>query len=141
VGVVVRMTPIIEFKSQEQADKCLKEWQERLFLTDWIIVIRISEPHEFSMPERMGENEFQLINKTGVIRILNKKYYGERITKYCAELTLIHELLHCKIDLFENNNTLEGIAWQTTQHQLIEELAKSLLMAKYNLKLDWFKEI
>ena len=130
--------PIDVFENQEQLNQSLKEWQSRLFLDDWIIKAYICEPHEFITPESQGENEFQIVNKCSVIRILDKKYYGERIQKYCAELILVHELLHCKYNWLKDNGTYEGKYLDTMEHSLLEQMAKSLIMAKYGVGLDYF---
>lgn len=134
------MNPIMEFTSTEQAYKCLHEWQERLFLQDWIFKIKLVSPEEMNIEDVIGENNFQIENRCGVIKILKPEFYGDRIIKYCAEETLIHELLHCKYNWVERDyNSIEVAYYDTLEHSLIEQMAKSLLMAKYNLKLDWFR--
>lgn len=131
---------IIEvFKSKEELNKCLKWWQEKLFLTDWIIKARISEPCDFIKEECCGENEFDMVNKCCVIRILDPKYYGNRIMKYCSEKVLVHELLHCKYNWLANEGSYEGKYVDVMEHGLLEQMAKSLVMTKYNLNLDYFE--
>lgn len=130
--------PIEEFSNQEELNQCLREWQYRLFLNDWIIKAYICEPSEFNLQDCDGENEFQIVTKCSVIRILDKKYYGERIQKYCAELILVHELLHCKYNWLKDNGTYEGKYLDTMEHSLLEQMAKSLIMAKYGVGLDYF---
>lgn len=127
------------FTSQEELNQCLKWWQEKLFLTDWIIKAGISEPCGFTDSGNMGENEFDMVNKCCVIRILDKKYYGDRIMKYCAEKVLVHELLHCKYNWIANGSSYEGKYVDVMEHGLLEQMAKSLIMAKYNLTLDYFE--
>lgn len=134
------MTPIMQFDTTEQAYKCLQEWQEKLFLQDWTIKLLLASPEEMNMQEVCGENNYQIENKCCVIKILKPEYYGDRITKYCAEQILIHELLHCKYNWCERNyDSIEVVYYDTLEHALIEQMAKSLLMAKYNLKFEWFK--
>lgn len=130
--------PIEVFKNQEQLNQSLKEWQNRLFLNDWIIKAYICEPHDFKEINVCGENEFDMTNKCCVIRILDPKYYGERIMKYCAEKILVHELLHCKYNWIDNNDTYEGTYLDVSEHGLLEQMAKSLIMAKYGIGLDYF---
>lgn len=130
---------IIEvFKSKEELNECLKWWKEKLFLTDWIIKARIAEPCDFIKEECCGENEFDMVNKCCVILILDQKYYGNRIMKYCAEKVLVHELLHCKYNWLTNDGSYEGKYVDVMEHGLLEQMAKSLVMAKYNLNLDYF---
>ena len=50
-------SPIMEFQSKEQMYACLKEWQERLFLNDWIIKISLADPSDMKLEEVSGETE------------------------------------------------------------------------------------
>lgn len=134
------MNPIMEFTSIEQAYKCLQYWQEKLFLQDWTIKLLLVSPEEMNLKEVCGENIYVVESKCCVIKILKPEYYGDRITKYCAEQILIHELLHCKYNWCERNyDSIEVVYYDTLEHALLEQMAKSLLMAKYNLEFDWFR--
>lgn len=134
------MKPIMEFTSIEQAYECLHYWQEKLFLQDWTIKLLLVSPEEMNMQEVCGENIYVIESKCCVIKILKPEYYGDRITKYCAEQILIHELLHCKYNWCERNyDSIEVVYYDTLEHSLIEQMAKSLFMVKYNLSFDWFK--
>lgn len=129
------------FNSEEELNECLKWWQEKLFLTDWVIKVRISEPCDFIIEDSTGENEFDMINKCCVIRILDQKYYGDRIMKYCAEKVLVHELLHCKYNWLAYEGSYEGKYVDVMEHVLLEQMAKSLIMAKYDLSFDYFENM
>ena len=132
--------PIMEFTSIEQAYGCLKYWQEKLFLQDWTIKLLLVSPEEMNMQEVCGENIYVIESKCCVIKILKPEYYGDRITKYCAEHILIHELLHCKYNWCERSyDSIEVAYYDTLEHSLIEQMSKSLLMVKYDLSFDWFK--
>ena len=130
--------PIEEFTSQLMLDVCLDEWKKTLFLDDWIIKARVVSPDEFVEEDVCGENQFDQVNKCCVIRIMDKKYYGDRVMKYCAEKILVHELLHCKYNWLEPPYTMEGKYFDTMEHSLLEQMAKSLIMAKYSVGLDYF---
>lgn len=133
-------SPIMEFTSIEQAYDCLQYWQEKLFLQDWTIKLLLCSPEDMNMQEVCGENVYQVENNCCVIKILKPEYYGDRITKYCAEHILIHELLHCLYNWLERHyDSIEVAYYDTLEHARIEQMAKSLLMVKYNLKFDWFK--
>ena len=137
-------TPIMEFESQEQLQQCLEEWKKILFLEDWIIKGILIDPpfiDEACGGELCGHNEFQIVNKCSLIRIVRPDDdIKERIMKYCAELSLVHELLHCKYNWTMNNtNSIEYVYFDTLEHGLIEQMAKSLIMAKYSLPFEWFK--
>ena len=134
------MMPIMEFTSLKQAYDCLNYWQEKLFLQDWTIKIILASPEDMNLKEVCGENIYQIENKCCVIKILRPEYYGDRITKYCAEAILVHELLHCLYNWVERDyNSIEVAYYDILEHARLEQMAKSLLMVKYNLSFDWFK--
>lgn len=107
----------------------LKKWVKRLYLEDWTISLKDNvTPDDFTLPGgKCGECEWQEVNKSAVIRILNPIYYGERIIPFDFEKTLVHELLHIKFCfLWESGNDLQD----RITHQLINDLAKSLVGAE-----------
>ena len=61
-----------------------------------------------------------------------------RMAKVCHEQTLVLELLHCKYNIIERSNEYESKFLDDHQHMLLEQMAKSLIMAKYNIGLEWF---
>lgn len=130
------MEPICEFKDKKQLQDCCRDWQHKLMLDHWVIYAGFHTTAEY--PNEYGHVEFSIANETATITILDKMPTG-RITRNCAELSLIHELLHLKLGWLEANETYEAIYLDEKQHQLIHELARSLIMAKYNLDYDWFK--
>lgn len=130
--------PIEKFTSQERLNESLKEWQARLFLNDWTIKAKITT--DLKDESNHGECESCFVSKCAMIRIQSYDAIkaGEWIQKQPQELVLVHELLHCKMALISRESTLEGAWWYETQHQLLEEMAKALIMAKYGLDFDWF---
>lgn len=112
--------------------KLLKEWQERLSLNDWVIVLNDDCPVcDFNIPNCAGECEWDLVHKSAVIRLISESEYGERILPFDKEKTLVHELLHCKFAMIDDsgNDIVDRYI-----HQLIEDLAKSLVNAKRSNK-------
>ena len=109
-------------------DKLLKEWQHRLGLDDWKIVLKEDcSPNDMVLKDVVGETSFEEVNKCAVIRIITEKDYGDRIIPFNFEKTLIHELLHLKFCLLgESGNDLQN----RIVHQLIEDMAKALVDAK-----------
>ena len=133
--------PINIFKSDEELQQSLKEWQERLFLTDWVIKAEIT--NELSSKGLHGHNDLKYSIKAAMIRINQETEVDgdDWIMRQPQELVLVHELLHCKMALLTNSNpTYEQYALEIAEHQLLEEMAKSLIMAKYNLTFDYFKK-
>ena len=136
----INTKPIWEFKSQEQANQCLKEWQHRLFLDDWTVVLRFENYKDMPEIGMAGYSNFEFENCCSVITLCNKAGVDNGILKFCQELTLVHELLHCIYNWqgYDNSN-YESITTSELQHQQIEKMARSLIMAKYNIEPDWFK--
>jgi hypothetical protein len=116
----------------------MKQWQHRLFLDDWIINLRLFDPTEMDN-EAAGTNEFQIENKSSIIKIANlNDDLKTRNQKACHEKTLVHELLHLKYNIVERSNEYESKFLDIHQHMLLEQMSKSLIMAKYNIDLEWF---
>lgn len=132
----------MEFKDEQQAYECLKEWQTRLFLDDWIIMIDFAENPTLNDDE-CGAVVEQYASLKNACIIFRKPYKLDdgcvSIEKICQEKDMLHELLHLKIIRLDNPFGIEAILFDTYQHQIVEQLAKSLLMAKYSLNFDWFK--
>ena len=132
--------PIMRFESIEQARASLGEWQKRLFLEDWIIRVKLVNKDELSLDNVSGEVDFEYTNKSAVIRVL-KDIDDDFIAKIPHELTLVHELLHLKYNLVhpaESGNHIEQVFYDMHEHMLLEQMAKSLIMAKYGLPYEWF---
>lgn len=60
--------------------------------------------------------------------------------RYCAEKILVHELLHCRYNWIKSPDSVEGIFWYTYEHYFLEQMAKSLIMVKYGLELNYFEQ-
>jgi hypothetical protein len=136
IALTLEKEPIIEYKSQAELDSSLAEWQERLLLTDWIIRARFDDTiHAYAEVAKVTDVQSAVIS----IHPLDEVTEG-RNTKYCAEKSLVHELLHLKFDLVDfDNPPIEAAVFSYTQHQKIEQMSKSLIMAKYGIGFDWFK--
>lgn len=139
-GVLVA-EPIMEFKSELEAYECLREWQDRLFLNNWIIKLVFCDSiHNENGEELAGQNTFQITNQCCTIQIVKlNDDVKSRIAKVSQEAVLVHELLHCKYNWIQLPNSFEGNYYDELEHALLEEMAKSLIMAKYNIPFSWFK--
>ncbi len=111
-----------------KVEKMLKEWQERLGLQNWKIVVKEDvSPNEMELAMAQGECEYDTVNSCAVIRILNEKDYGDRILPFDKEKVLVHELLHIKMwFIYESDCDLQS----KMVHQLIDDMARSLVDAK-----------
>lgn len=133
--------PIIEFKTQKELDACLAEWQERLFLSDWIIKAKV-EHVDVEGLDVVGYCEDAPTIKSAIISITPAgEIPKDAIVKSCAEKTLVHELLHCRFLQYEMQfpKTLEAVKYENDQHAMIEMMAKSFIMAKYGISHEWFR--
>lgn len=134
--------PVIEFKTQEELDASLAEWQERLFLTDWIILAELRDVKDMPQPNCMGH--CSKIDELKSAQICIRRHTIEDMTgeiiRPCQEKVLVHELLHCKRLIIEADAPdISSLYWQDGEHAHIEQMAKSLIMAKYGISFDWFK--
>lgn len=136
--------PIEEFETPEQLEECLRWWQHKLYLDSWMILAHTTDEIVDDKGENQdyteGFNTFIFESSQASIQILTKKAHDENnmLFKYCAEKVLVHELLHCKYAWMDNQGSYEGVYVCSREHQLLEEMAKSLIMAKYNLDYNYF---
>ena len=132
--------PVNSFESREELDKYLKEWQDRLFLSDWIIKVNIIPADEYNEVDSTGYCDCWSMHNTASIYL---KEYNEKDNspkKIPQELCLVHELLHLKIERIDKDSKDPFVKrYNDNIHQLVEQQAVSLLCAKYNITKDWFK--
>lgn len=136
---------IEEFKSQTELNECLLWWQARLQLTDWIITARKVSKHELDNPDDQGECLMIHSRKVAEILILNREDLPQdsvvnTALRYCEEEVLVHELLHLIYNWMQPPTTYEAIYLDEMEHQLLDTMARSLIMVKYNLDLSYFKK-
>ena len=134
------VSPIMRFESQQQLEESLAEWQSRLLLSDWIIKVKLVKPEDLERDGKQlgGFNSHVDTLMSSEISIADGDF-PDSVTKVCAEESLVHELLHLKLPMFIVDGSIESCLYNDGVHATIEQLAKSLLMAKYNLSLSWFK--
>jgi hypothetical protein len=113
--------------------KLLNEWQERLGLQDWVIKLTINcKFDDLELDNACGETDWEDTIKTATIRIVSEEEYGkDRITEFDFEQILVHELLHIKFGLLSfTQEDYNGKVVAELRHQLIDDLARALVMAK-----------
>jgi len=140
---MTKRQPIIEFTSTAQARACLREWQSRLFLADWIIDIQIGvEIPADAEGDGLGRIDVDYNRRCALITLAAMPETVEsRIMRVSQEQVLVHELLHCKIGGIQADGSMEGQYYNAQQHALIEELSRSLVMAKYGVGAAWFNNL
>ncbi len=119
--------PITTFGAQDELNACLAYWQEKLFLQHWLVIAVMVDAGEID--GNSGRTVAQWGGSTALIR-LNREYHehGKPHTKCPVELTLVHELLHLRLGKESENEAL------------VEQMAKSFLMVKYQIPLTWFRK-
>jgi len=129
--------PIMQFRNNKELQKSLKEWKKRLFLKDWNIkAVLVSTKENLKY---WGLSTFS--NKTAYIQIFTQdKSCKNRIAKYCAEKILVHELLHLKVEYKDISSIKEKEKFKSrVLHESLEDMAASLVMAKYGLDFKFFQ--
>lgn len=133
--------PICVIEDQKELDALLAWWQEKLFLQDWIINASVVSSKEFDLEDSAGENLMCVEQKMSTIHLLDaSEAVKDSPVRFCHEKILVHELLHCLYDLLdpaENSYTEKYL--EMMDHARLEQMAKSLMMVKYGLSFDWFK--
>lgn len=106
----------------------MKEWQKRLSLQDWRIVLYENcSPDDMHVDESSGCVQWQESTKTACIQILDPKYYGERVVPFDFEKTLVHELLHLKFCMLYSR---DGSLRERLVHQMVDDFSRALVDAK-----------
>lgn len=100
----------------------LKYWKEQLGLSNWFIQLNTNVPDMGGW----GDVVYEVVHSAAVINIA-KKTDGSYVTKYDAEVILVHELLHIKFSLIEN--TFKKVAYDV-YHQSLEDIAVALVLSK-----------
>lgn len=133
--------PIKEYTSDKQLQSSLDEWQTRLFLDDWIIYASIVDPDEMDDLDNNGQVNMNFVDHSANIKLakISQDERERSVSVPCQEAILVHELLHLKYNLLILENTYEERVLDLNQHMLLEQLAKSLIMAKYHIGFDWFR--
>lgn len=105
----------------------LAEWQERLGLTDWRIMLKPKCKPEEMAQAGSGCVDWCESSKTARIEILDPAYYGKRVVPFDWEKTLVHELLHLKTSLV--SDSVDKLQ-ERVMHQMIDDLARAFVSAK-----------
>lgn len=133
--------PIREFKTNRQFQECAKWWKKKLLLESWLITfeLRKEELHKDDGSIIDGYCQFIFENKEAKI-VISDYNIEDTFLKHCSELTLVHELLHLKTEYLPQTyaSEKEEDIVDLLLHQSQETMAKTLIMAKYNIEYEWF---
>ncbi len=130
-------TPIMSFADEKEMAQCGREWQRRLYLDHWAIVYQLCSTDD--MGGGHGESVSKPVIKAAVVRVARGEDADPtEIIKFCAEKTLVHELMHIVFGDYTRKDTIEGRYMEDHEHAKIEMMARSLVMAKYGLEPGFF---
>jgi hypothetical protein len=136
------MEPILQFETMTDAYQCMREWQELLFLQDWLIKLEFRDGKDMPSEDSTGYITTFPTTKVCTIVICNKPIgRSDSMLKHCEEYTMVHELLHCKpwsTQYVNDGSTLQALYFNEVEHVMLEQYAKSLIMAKYGIPHSWF---
>jgi len=120
---------ITKMMTQEEAEKLLDEWVERLGLQDWEIHLAWKcEPKEIPLSDAGGCASYNEETKEATIYILDEQYAKCEPFVFDFERNLVHELLHLKTSLVTEKD--ENGYQARAMHQLVDDLAKAFVKAK-----------
>lgn len=132
--------PIMVFENIEQAYECLDWWKSKLHLEHWVIHLAIIPYFESPLDSTyMGKCISDHVNNCGMIYLASHETLSENcIMTLCDEKVLVHELLHLRYPSIVDSTNYASAYMDIEEHRKIEELAKSLIMVKYDLPFSWF---
>lgn len=133
--------PVEIFKSYNEFIALAKDWQSKLFLDDWFIEFKLTDsPIYMDDNELYGLSAYSYDNSVADITVYNGKELQTSASRNIAELTLVHELLHLKMEYFSDPEIVGEMPkiQESMEHRALEMMAKSLIMAKYNIPREYF---
>lgn len=112
----------------EELEALLFEWQNRLCLTEWEIVLKIVRRNEFGDEDNQGDITYNKLSGQAVIRILDPVDWENDLFNQDMEKALVHELLHLMWYGFEpdDEESQENMLW----HRRLETTAKIMVALK-----------
>jgi hypothetical protein len=114
-----------------QLTKLAKEWQYRLRLNDWDVIVEYAPPEGMSDAGVVGNCRCIQEHKNARLRLLHPKFYVGQAMTYSFrdfEHTLVHEFMHIHLDGLDIPKER-----MREEEQVINIVAGALVAAKYNL--------
>lgn len=108
-----------------------EKWIRILRLQDWEIVLKTNvDPAKMAAKDSAGCATFDYVSKRAVIEIADPQKYENGMPDFIMdwEQVLVHELMHLKLALVDDYGDEESVK-SAVVHQLVDELAKSLVAA------------
>ena len=116
------------FLTKDELQELCKEWQDRLRLNAWDIMVNLYRSREFFNENCVGENTYEFKKQESTIRILDPVDFDPNTNfPQDMEVVLVHELLHLLFASFEPE---DGTLQHDMMEQTIEQIAKVLVSLK-----------
>lgn len=134
----------INFFDSEEAKRSLDEWQKKLGLQDWEIIVEIynNDNGDFGKND-LGYVSMDHINKIACVGLLKRVESDKKFCVEPMEVTLIHELLHVKLDFVSiSDRPVKNYEYDVLgilHERNINDLAKSFYCVKHDLSLSSLK--
>lgn len=137
-------SPVMCCTDINEARELFKGWKRALSLSDWNIVLNLTDSDD-ALGGDVGEARVNVTHRCGTITVTPHTHYKDNTFIECFEETIVHELLHFKLlamDLIECDKDDVHSYFYGVEHQTLQDIARSLICAKYNLspKWEWTKE-
>ena len=126
---------IIEKTPEELA--LLKEWQNKLNLQDWYIILKTNcDPSEMALEDSDGCISFIEMTKAAEIQIADPNKCDSCTLRrpFNFEEILVHELLHLKFTLLAEGEDWDNSLQLRLLHQIIDDMARLLVSMKNEQK-------
>ena len=108
-----------------------EKWIRILRLQDWEVVLKTNvPPDKMALKDSAGCATFDHVSKRAVIEIADPQRYENGMPDFIIdwEQVLVHEMMHLKLALLDDYADEESVQ-SAVVHQLVDELAKSLVAA------------
>ena len=116
------------FENDKQLKDAMKFWQKELRLQDWDITVEFVRLFDMGR-EAHGHCHYVRPLKEAHIRIIDPKDVdGTLLIPFDAEQTLVHELLHIPICMFDDSEN--GSDKDILMEQFVNSMAKTLVKIK-----------
>lgn len=130
--------PTDVFACDHDFEMCLRYWQNVLGLDGWVIEGYLADEVLDDGEPVQGQSIWVREDRAAIIKVLRDDRNPDRVTRFCAECILVHELLHLHIGWFAPSDGSAAKYYDTEEHARLNNLARAFIMAKYGVSLKYF---
>ena len=106
--------------TEDQLNKRLEYWQEKLRLRDWLVQVHIKREKDFTQENSNAYVHYNINNKSAFITIMDSRDFDDWLP-HDMEWLLVHELLHLHFGQMETRRNITAI------EQSIESITYGLI--------------